>query len=206
MDFFDWLPTAKLNDVDLTYPDDITLGISPIIGMLGQEWDYDDKFAKKFSKTSAATLRWGKYKLGRLDSSMTTAIGSAVRGRPVFWVDESKYIFTCDAAANKKFAGFLLNSITVKGNVSVIQSFGRVGALFAASLTKATPAIMDICTLSIGSSLATLDVLADATQPTMAQLVSVHNIRSQMAVASPTANAVNEVYCSALGIHSSGAQ
>lgn len=205
MDFFDYLPQAKLNAVDKTYPTDAT-EISALVGMLGQKWDYDNKSALRFSKTSVGTLKWGEYQLVRLDPAMVVAIAGAVRGRPVFWSDESKFYVTCDAAANKKFAGFLLETVTAKGNFTIIQVSGRCGALFAAALTKATPAIMDICTLAISSSLASLDVLADATALTLANSVSIHNIRCQMAVAAPTVAVVNEVYCHTLGIDGPGAQ
>jgi hypothetical protein len=62
MHFFDWLPTAKLNDVDLDYPDpsDVTKGISPILGMLGQYWEYGNRFALKFSKTATGNIKVGK--------------------------------------------------------------------------------------------------------------------------------------------------
>jgi hypothetical protein len=210
MHFFDWLPTAKLNDVDLDYPDpsDVTKGISPILGMLGQYWEYGNRFALKFSKTATGTLKWGRFRLVRLDPNMTAAIGTAVRGRPVFVADESNYVVTCDAATTKRFAGVLLNSISAKGNVTMIQEYGRIGGLFAGTATKtlATITINDIATFAISGGVATFDVLADATQPSMAQLVSIHNLMCRMAVANPTASAVNELFCGAITQVGSGAQ
>jgi len=210
MNFFDWLPTAKLNDVDLDYPDpsDPTRGISPVPGMLGQYWEYGNRFAKKFSLTSLATLKFGRFRLVRLSPTMTAAISSAVRGRPVFVSDEDSYVVTCDAAATSRFAGVLLNTVSAKGNVTIIQEYGRLGGLFGGSTTKTTAsiAVNDVVTIAISGGLATFDVLADATQPSMAQLASIFNVSCRMAVAAPTVSAVNELFCNALTQVTSGAQ
>jgi hypothetical protein len=49
---------------------------------------------------------------------------------------KSNHVVTCDAATTKRFAGVLLNSISAKGNVTMIQEYGRIGGLFAGTATK----------------------------------------------------------------------
>jgi len=169
MDLFSWLPKNKLNVVDLTYPsDEITGGWSPFKQLLGQKFKFDKTRAAEFSDTSVATLSEGTYMPVRLDSAQTAAIGTAVRGRPVFWADEANFVVTTDAATTGRFAGYLLETVSAKGNMTVIQVEGRVQALFDGTLTKGVPALSDLCIFKIASGVATMDVLADATAVTCA--------------------------------------
>lgn len=193
MNLFPWLPAGKVNKVDSVYPSDITLGISSLLSALGQKFKLDKTRAADLSDTTVATLGEGEFQVVRLDPSQTTAIGSAVRGRPVFWANETTFLVTCDAVLTSRFAGYLLEVVTAKGNITIIQTAGRVGGLFDGTLTKATPTVGNAIIFKIASTLATLDVLADATATTCAIHNQFRHVRSIVA-ATVTAGAVSEVW------------
>lgn len=204
MNLFPWLPAGKVNKVDSTYPSDITLGISSLLSALGQKFKLDKTRAAELSDTTVATLGEGVFQVVRLDPSQSTAIGSAVKGRPVFWADEATFKVTCDAVLTSRFAGFLLETVTAKGNITIIQIAGRVGGLFDGTLTKGTPTVGNAIIFKIASTLATLDVIADATAVTGAIHNQFRHARSIVA-ATVTAGAVSDVWMEdTLSLHDEG--
>lgn len=195
MNLFSWLPTGLFNEVDLTFPttvDELTTGRSPFKDLLGQKFQLSKTRAAEKSKTSVATLGEGEFQFVRLDSAQTAAIGTAVRGRPVFWADEALFVVTTDCTLTSRFAGFLLETVSAKGNMTCIQISGRVGGLYGAALTKAVPTIGNLCIFNISGGVAGLDVLADATAVTCAIANQFAHARCTV-LATPTAATVTEV-------------
>lgn len=186
MNVFDYIPQGKLNDVDIDWPTDITKGPQPLVGMLGEEFIYDETTALKLSNTLKGTLYACKLKLVRF---LSTSTASNLIGRPVFWSDKKKYIVTPDAAATSAFAGIAITAVG-KGNMGYIVTAGEVAGLFDAALTKAVPALGDPVYLKIAGGVATLDVLADATGWTNVQLkLMIGEVRATV-----TAGAVSRVH------------
>lgn len=166
MNVFDLIPVGKLNDTDIDWPTDITKGPQPLVGMLGEEFIYDESTALKLSNTTKGTLYACKIKLVRFASGSTA---SNLIGRPVFWSNKKSYIVTPDAATTSAFAGIAITAVG-KGNIGYIVTGGEVDVLFDGALTKGAPALGDPVTLKIAGGVATADVLADATTWTNTQL------------------------------------
>lgn len=110
--------------------------------------------------SSVGTIYPGTYQYVQLYSSSTA---SAVVGGVAYWYSPtsttSPYIVTADATDGNQ-AGIFINAIT-KGYYGYIVVDGLADVLFAASTTKATPAVKDWVVCSSGAG--TADVLADAT-------------------------------------------
>jgi len=113
-----------------------------------------------FYDSSVGTLYPGAYQYVQMYSSSTAA---AVVGGIAYWLDPTSstvpYIVTADATDGNQ-AGVFINPIA-KGSYWFIQVDGLANVKFAASTTKATPAIKDLVVCSTGAG--TADVLADAT-------------------------------------------
>lgn len=171
MDFFDYLRSSKMNTFEEAYPTTSKVsdffgtgpkGSSPFYGMLGMQKKVDDTIAAKYSDTTVGTLKNGIYQLVRSKAGITVA--NWVVGRPVFWSDKSKFeVTTVVADATVEFAGVAISVLTTSGTFKIIQVAGDAPGLIAATLTKAAPAINDPIVLKIGSNLAEVDVVADAT-------------------------------------------
>jgi hypothetical protein len=163
MNVFDYIPQGKLNDVDIDWPASTTAGITggpqPLVGMLGEEFIYDETNALKLSNTTKGTLYACKIKLVRF---LSTSTASNLVGRPVFWSNKKTYVVTPDAVATSAFAGIAITA-NGKGNMGYIVTAGEVDLLFDAALTKAVPALEDPIVLKIGGGVATGDVQLDAT-------------------------------------------
>jgi hypothetical protein len=169
MNVFDYVPNGKLNDLDITFPTSSnleTLGPNPLVGMLGEEFEYDEATALKLSNTSKGTLFSCLLKLVRFHPTSTA---SNLVGRPVFWSNKTSFVVTPDAAATSVFAGISICA-NAKGNIGFIVVAGEVEALFVDPLTKATPVVNNRANLSIAAGVAALDVLADATAVTWGTL------------------------------------
>lgn len=164
MDTFQYLGTKKFNDFQMPYPDltDASAGPSIAPGILGNRHKLSEAMALKLSNTNVGTLRQGTYQVVRTDPTAPT-VANYVFGRPLFWADQKKFVVTYVAAATSLFAGICLGPVTTAGNLIHICIGGDVGALYAAALGKAVPALNDPVILSIASSLATVDVQLDAT-------------------------------------------
>lgn len=163
MHLFDVLPDAKLNNLDLTPPDnDVTKGIQNWRGMIGERWMYSEVEAQKRSDRAKGFCGAGIYQMVR---TLSTSVAALAVGRPVFWVDRKLFKVTPDIAATflLPFAGIALNVPSAKGNIVMILICGEVDGLFAAALTKAVPVINDQLILKHTGGIAEIDVLADAT-------------------------------------------
>jgi hypothetical protein len=169
MNVFDYAPTGKLNDTDITFPTSLNLetnGVNPFRGMLGEEFEYDEPTALKLSNTAKSTLFSCLLKLVRFHPTSTA---SNLAGRLVFWSDKNNFVVTPDATATSVFAGVAVNAMT-KGNIGFIVVAGECEALFVDPLTKATPVVNNRAIVSIAGGVAALDVLADATGVTWGTL------------------------------------
>lgn len=187
MNVFDWVPSGKLNDLDIDFPvaGDMK-GPQPLIGMLGEEFIYDEAEGLKRSNTTVGTVYGCKLKLVRFASGSTAA---NLKGRPVFWSDKKKFIVTPDATAVIPFAGIPLLA-NGKGNMGFIVVAGEVDGLFVNPLTKATPVVNNRIIISIAAGVAALDVLADATALTWGTLqTDIGEVRAAV-----TAGAVSRVW------------
>jgi hypothetical protein len=193
MHLFDYLPSAKLNDVDLDWPSsDVTKGPVDWIGMLGERWMIREETAQKLSDTSKGFCGAGIYTMVRTLSTSTAALAV---GRPVFWSDKKARIVTPDIAATflLPFAGIALNVPATKGNVVMILECGEADALFNNPLTKGTPVINDNAILLHNGGVANLEVIADATAYTFAHRRVDFGIKVN---AAPTAGAKSRVIVS----------
>lgn len=163
MDLFGHLPNAKLNGTSITYPTGVD-GYTILIGCLGQRFKLKRSSASRWSVTGY-TLKEGIYQFVRTDPSFSASLGSFQNGRPVYWSDKANNVVTPDAAVTKQYAGQALNVIDAKGDMTFIQIQGSAPVLGKASaFTKGgSEAIRDMYFLSISSSLATGDILADGT-------------------------------------------
>lgn len=165
MDLFGITPSGKLNDVDIPFSTDITLGPTNWKGALGDTIKCDDAFAAAHKKASTVLYN-GEYQLVRTLSTSTNAL---VVGGMLYWSDKANFIVTPDSDGTAELAGFALNIPTTKGDIVLMQVAGDVAALFKASATtKATTVKNDIGVQSFASSAGTVDVLADATTLTWA--------------------------------------
>lgn len=181
MELFPFLGSKKLNDFIWPNPYDsaglfdVTKGIDDrqIVGLLGAEWQYSEGIAAKLSNTTNGTVYNSTLKLVRLDTGSLT-VTDVIVGRPLFWVDKTKFTVTPVATATTLLAGIAITPLTsanAKGDLFLICVQGDVGVLLkASSLTKASPVGNDPAVLNIASSLATADTLADATGWTNVQL------------------------------------
>lgn len=173
MDFINYVRSKKLNGVWETYagsPRDVTLGPTAQLfqGLLGQRYKLSKKTAAKYSDSNVWTLKECIIQVVRVKAASTGA--DWIVGRPVFWDDLAAEIptVTTVAATTKLYAGQAINTIStadaLNGAITLIVVDGIAPILGKASaFTKATPALGDPIVLDIGSSLATGDVLADAT-------------------------------------------
>lgn len=166
MDLFNHIPNAKLNNTSITYPSvtDPTALYREMLGNLGQRAKLRRSSASRWSHSSF-TLKEGVYQFVRTSPTFAASLGSYINGRPLFWADKANFVVTPDAAVNTEYAGQALNSIDAKGDLTFIQIQGSAPFLGkATAFTKGgSEAIRDMLFLSIGSSLATVDVLADGT-------------------------------------------
>jgi hypothetical protein len=170
MDTFSYIGTKKFNDWQATWPTsgDPTAGPNLVAGLLGNRHKLSEAMAVKLSNTNIGTLRQATYQVVRTDPTAAT-IANYVFGRPLFWADQKLFRVTYVAAPTSLFAGICLGPVLAAGNVVHICIGGDVGGLYASTLTK-TGALNDPVVLAITASLATLDVLADATGWTNVQL------------------------------------
>jgi hypothetical protein len=160
VNMFDYLPTHKLDEVDIEYPgNDVTKGPSMFPGLLGQRFDISQLLATK-QLTTAGRMGDGIIQYVR---SSPTSTASIIVGRPVFWSDKIKNVVTPDAVATSELAGFPVSVPTTKGNIIVICNFGEIAVLTKNPLTKDPYAAGDLMFLDISGGVATIDVLADAT-------------------------------------------
>lgn len=136
--------------------------------------------------SSVGTIYPGTYQYVHLISGSTAA---AAVGGIAYWVDPTSttvpYDVTADATDGNQ-AGIFINVIT-KGNYGYIVVDGLADVLFAASTTKATPAVKDLVVCSSGAG--TADVLADATSLTSPLLVRVLGTAEE----APVAGAISAV-------------
>ena len=173
MDAFNYVRSKKLNGFYETWPGvprDVTLGPTPQIfqGLLGAEFKLSKATANKYSDSTVRTLQQGVYKIVRVNPGITNT--QWVVGRPVFWVDEAAAVPTVTPVATTlvRIAGVAINTLSaadaLNGCITLIQISGVAPLLGrGTAFTKATPALNDPVVLSITTSLATGDVLADAT-------------------------------------------
>lgn len=173
MDAFNYVRSKKLNGFYETWPGsprDVTLGPTPQIfqGLLGAEFKLSKASANKYSDSAVRTLQQGVYKIVRVNPGITNT--QWVVGRPLFWVDEAAAVPTVTPVATTlvRQAGVAINTMSaadaLNGCITLIQISGVAPGLGrGTAFTKATPALNDPVVLSIAASLATLDVLADAT-------------------------------------------
>lgn len=153
------LGDRKLNDFSSTPTNPFVEGPDFVKGFLGARFALTEKIALKLSNTNKGTLRNGIYQIVRVRGALV----DWDIGRPVFWSDTNLFEVTSVAATTALLAGICLNTPDALGDYVYIQTYGDVGGLWDGTLTKATPALNDPVILKIGSSLATLNVLADAT-------------------------------------------
>jgi hypothetical protein len=115
-----------------------------------------------------------------------------------FWNDYENFIVTMDEPTNAAMiAGIVLNAVTA-GNFGWIQITGKANVLFRAATTKGAPAIGDgvvAAAAGAGASVATADVLADATGITSLTLSRFIGT----AIAAPAGGAVSLVQLKAGG-------
>lgn len=134
-------------------------GVSRCPGQLGSII-YIDPGSPLYYDSAVNYLYPGAYQYVHLVSTSTAA---AAVGGVAYWVDPTNtklpYDVTADATDGNQ-AGLFINVLT-KGNYGFIQVDGLASVKYAASITKATPAIKDwvICSAGAGTG----DVLADAT-------------------------------------------
>ena len=172
-----YVPPAKLNDVNDPNAGGIAniAGVSRAPGQIGAI-----VYLNPISDTTVGTLYPGAYQYVHLVSTSTAA---AAVGGIAYWVDPTSttkpYDVTADATDGNQ-AGIFLNVIT-KGNYGFIQVKGLANVLYAASITKATPAKKDLVVCSTGAG--TADVLADATSLTSPLLKRVLGVAEQTPVA-----------------------
>lgn len=160
------LGKSKLNDFSSTPPSDPTFGPNFIKGWAGQRFALDQKMALKFSNTNVGTLRNGIFQMVRARGAV---LADWVVGRPVFWSDTTLFEATTVAATTALLAGIAISIPSALGDYLWIQTYGDVAGLYAGALTKAVPALNDPAVLSFAASLATLDVILDATSWTNVQ-------------------------------------
>lgn len=140
------------------------------------------------SNSSSPTLYGAIYQYVRFYVSATKA---SAQGLLAFWQTDTTYIVTNDEPTGvSDIAGVCLNAVT-KGNYGWIAIAGKVGGLFRATITKATPAVGDlVVAAAIGSATpAVLDVLADATNLTSVQARTIVGI----AVTAPVGGTITPV-------------
>lgn len=183
MDLFKYIGNKKLNE--FVFPNPLTsagafdptnqtgsLG-QEIYGCLGQKFKMSESEALKLSNTNVGILYNCEVQLVRISTGSLT-LTDLIVGRPVFWSDKTKFEVTPVASATTLLAGVCICALTssnAKGDIMYIVTRGDVGGLLkASSLTKASPLANDPTVLNIASSLATFDVLADATGWTNVQL------------------------------------
>lgn len=183
MDLFPYLGNSKLNNFIYPNPLDSAGRFDPtgqvgsqgqqIYGCLGQKFKYSEAQAARVSDTTVGNLYNAEYQLVRISTGSLT-LTDLVVGRPVFWSDKTKFEITPVASATALLAGVcicVLTSDNSKGDLMFIATKGDVGGLLkASSLTKASPLANDPTVLNIAASLATFDVLLDATGWTNVQL------------------------------------
>lgn len=178
MDLINYLGEKKLNEliipvgtsVDIKAGGHLTRGL----GFLGQRHRISEKQALKLSNTSIGTLYGCEFQIVRIQPDFgTVALTDMIVGRPLYWNDTKKFYITPLATITSKFAGICpvkLTSANSKGDIIPMITAGDVEMLMTAAITKATVAINDPVVLKVASSLADLDVLADATGWTNVQL------------------------------------
>lgn len=185
MELLNYLGTKKLNDFIFPNPLDSSgrfnfsaegkLGplAAQIYGLLGARYKFSEATGLKLSNTNVGTIYNCETQLVRVDTG-TLTLTDIIVGRPMFWVDKKKFLVTPVASATTLLAGIspcLFTSANAKGDMFPLVVRGDVGALLkATSLTKASPVGNDPVVLNIASSLATADVLADATAWTNVQM------------------------------------
>lgn len=185
MDLLSYLgPTGKINDFIYPNPldsagrfviDDKTGPQKQMIyGLLGSRYKFSEGAALKRSNTTKGTIYNCEMQMVRIDPSFgTVLLTDIIVGRPLFWTDKTKFLVSPLATATSLLAGIspvVMTSSNAKGDIIPLIVRGDVGIKLKASLTKASPLANDPLVLSIASSLATGDVLLDATGWTNVQL------------------------------------
>lgn len=165
MDPYSLLGKSKLNDFSTTPPSDPTFGPNLIKGWAGSRYQFTETRALKLSNTNVGTLHNGIYQLVRARGTLA----DWVVGRPVFWSSTTLFEVTTVAATTALFAGIAISIPSALGDYVYIQIYGDVAALYGGALTKAVPALNDPVVISISASLATVDVILDATSWTNVQ-------------------------------------
>lgn len=162
------LADPRLNMVDLEFPGETTagdLGVSRFLGQVGAAQVFRNDEVKYNS--TIGTLYGGRYQLVLTKSASTIA---PARGLIAFWNDGETvgdFVVTPDIpAGNSLVAGIYLSAPT-KGQYCMIQTSGLCSVQAVASITKGTPAIGDIGSVSTGAK---VNILADATAVTWATL------------------------------------
>jgi hypothetical protein len=180
MDLVTYLGERKLNEliiprgtatkVDISRGEHLNRGI----GFLGQRVRLSEKQGLKLSNTTIGTLYSCEIQFVRIQPDFGTVnLADIVVGRPLFWNDTKKFFVTPLASITARLAGIAITNLTSansKGDIIPIVTFGDVGILLAAAITKASVAINDPIVLSVASSLGSADILADATGWTNVQL------------------------------------
>jgi hypothetical protein len=163
MNVFDYAPDGKLNNLDVDFPvaNDVTEGprVQTLVGMLGEEFIYDENTMKKLWNASKSTAYTCRLKLVRFASG---SVASNLVGRPVYWSNKASFIVTPDASLTAEFAGIAICA-NGKGNIGYIITEGEAAILFDAALTKGAPAIGDTVILKVAGGVATADIPLDAT-------------------------------------------
>lgn len=182
MNIFQFIGTKKLNELILTgdyvtgstTQHDVSKGPDRYSGLLGSKYTFSEKEGLKLSNTTLGTIYGCTIQLVRIQPDFgTVLLTDIIVGRPLYWNDTKKFFVTPLATATSRLAGISickLTSANLKGDIIPIVTFGDVGVLMAAAITKSSPTINDPITAAIGSSLAAADVLADATAWTNVQL------------------------------------
>lgn len=159
---------SKINEVSIAPPVGVRNGPDLITPRAGERFHLTENRATKLSNTTVGTLRQCVIQMVRVDPA-TQTLANWVVGRPVFWSDTKIFKATTVAATTALLAGIAINSPDALGDYVFIVVEGDVGGLYDGTLAKATPALNDPVVLKIASSLATLDVFADATSWTNVQ-------------------------------------
>lgn len=182
MNILQYIGTKKLNELIIsgdyltgsTTQHDVSKGPDRYTGLLGSKYTFSEKEGLKLSNTTLGTIYGCTIQMCRVQPDFgTVALTDIIVGRPLYWNDTKKFFVTPLATATARLAGISLVKMTsanAKGDIIPVCTFGDVGVLMAAAITKASPTINDPITAAIASSLAAADILADATNWTNVQL------------------------------------
>lgn len=154
-------------------------------GQLGQKFEISEEDANKLSDPDIGTLHAGEYQYVLTDAD---AVQTPARGLIAYWDDEDAYQVTPDLAGGGCIAGLYL-SAQVAGEYHFIQRGGVGSILFAASITKVSPAACDLVISINEGSVGVGEVLADATALTSVEVKSIIGV----AAAAPVGGEISTV-------------